>query len=66
MTPLDRPCRHCTHWLRLDASRAAVCGLDEQVQIIAQPERGCAFWKREPGADDDVGDTPVVGNTFDR
>ena len=40
---VDRPCSHCAHWLRWDQSRAAVCGHDGRVQIIAQPERGCAF-----------------------
>ena len=54
MQAVDRPCRHCAHWLRWDQSRAAACGLDGRVQIVAQPERGCAFWEREPGADDDV------------
>lgn len=54
MKPVDRHCRYCAHWLRWDPSDAAVCGLDKQVQIVAQPERGCAYWQREPGADDDL------------
>jgi len=57
--PDDRPCRFRERWARWDTSGAAVCGLDDRVQIVAQPDRGCAFWTREPGADDDVDDVGV-------
>lgn len=44
MKPLCRPCRHFAHWLRWDPSRAAVRELDDTVQVVAEPNRGCAFW----------------------
>ena len=47
-------CWHCTHFLALaHQDTAAKCGLLPGIR--AMPERGCAFWEREVGADDEHG-----------
>ncbi len=52
-----RPCWHCTRFLGLTAQgSAAVCGRGHPVSpvaIVATPRRGCAFFDREVGADDE-------------
>ena len=46
-----RPCWHCTHFLGLIyAGSAAACAGGG---VRAMPAQGCAFWEREPGADDE-------------
>jgi hypothetical protein len=51
-----RPCWHCTHYLQLIADGAhARCGHGGRVSVQASPASGCAFWQREPGADDEPG-----------
>jgi hypothetical protein len=53
---INRPqaCWHCTHFLALVyQGSAAKCGLLPGIR--AMPERGCAFWEREVGADDEPG-----------
>lgn len=52
-----KPCWHCTRFLALAAQgSAAVCGRglpSSPVAIVATPRRGCAFFDREVGADDE-------------
>ena len=49
-----QPCWHCTHFLALIyQDTAAKCALPPGIR--AMPERGCAFWEREVGADDEAG-----------
>lgn len=62
----DRPCRACAHWVRDALVResggsvvrwysdpdTAECGHGGTITIRPQASRGCAFWVREPGADD--------------
>jgi hypothetical protein len=43
-------CRYFAH--RVDV--AVWCGMPGQGHVRSQAERGCAFWAREPGADDDL------------
>ena len=66
-TASSQACWHCTQFVSMvyhgSASRCAL-----PPGIRAMPERGCAFWEREVGADDeagppgsaDVGGRPVV------
>ena len=50
----SQACWHCTHFLALIyQDTAAKCALPPG--IGAMPERGCAFWEREVGADDEAG-----------
>jgi hypothetical protein len=49
-----RPCWHCRHFVGLVyAGTAALCGRPGATPIAAAPASGCAFWSREPGADDE-------------
>jgi hypothetical protein len=57
----DHPCRHCRWWGGPDSSGAhALCERPKTSRVCAQPDRGCAFFEREPGADDEPGWTPIV------
>jgi hypothetical protein len=48
-----RPCWECAHFDGMAAqATAALCGRPAASRVTAVPERGCAFWEREPGADD--------------
>ena len=61
-----RPCRTCAYWVRdvlVRESGASVvrwysdpdtaeCSYGGTISIRPQASRGCAFWVREPGADD--------------
>ena len=67
-TTSPQACWHCTHYMALVyQGSAARC---RRGGIKAMPERGCAFWEREVGADDepgppvsaDVACRPVVGD----
>lgn len=53
-TSQPRPCRYC-HYLNEQEpqSGTALCGPGGQIMRQARPHMGCAFWQREPGADDD-------------
>ena len=56
-TTSPQACWHCTQFLALVyQGSAAKCS---RGGIRAMPERGCAFWEREVGADDEAG--PPVG-----
>lgn len=50
-----KPCWHCTRFLGLTAQgSAAVCGrLAASVAVVATPRRGCAFFEREVGVDEE-------------
>lgn len=53
-----RPCWHCTHYLALIYQGTAVACARGGVQ--AMPARGCAFWLREVGADDEPDRIPAA------
>lgn len=48
-----RPCLGCEHWGGPVAGGAHCKCLRGPVQIQAQPERGCVYWVRAVGADDE-------------
>jgi hypothetical protein len=51
---VPRACWHCRHFLALVyQGTAARCALPPRIR--AMPDRGCAFWEREVGADDEPG-----------
>lgn len=54
------PCWHCRWFAGMVLSDIASCGRDEG-HVRAMASRGCAFWQREPGADDEPGPPPVIG-----
>ncbi len=56
----DRPCWHCEHIIEMRGSYAW-CGHGGTPHMRQMPERGCAFWLRAVGADDDLGDNPPIG-----
>lgn len=50
----DHPCRFCEHWGGDVAGGShALCVRGDAQQVQASPERGCVFWVRATGADDD-------------
>ncbi len=52
----ERPCWHCQSFGGLVyQGTAARCLRQGGTPIAAQPRYGCAFWVREPGADDEPG-----------
>lgn len=58
----DRPCWHCTHWGGWAwEGPAGRCTRPNSAAVQAIPERGCAYWTREPGADDESGPPPLPG-----
>ncbi len=62
-TTSAQACWHCTHFLALVYhDTAAKCALPPGIR--AMPDRGCAFWQREVGADDEAG-PPVTGGRGD-
>jgi hypothetical protein len=54
-----RPCWFCHHFdgMACEGS-AARCLRGGFLRISAQAAEGCAFWEREPGADDEPGWVP--------
>lgn len=55
------PCWHCRGFAGMVAQgTAARCVLDGSVTVRSAPVDGCAFWEREPGADDEPDWTPVA------
>ena len=55
----DRACWHCQHFgAMIYAGTAAWCARPGAAPVIATPARGCAYWGREPGADDEPGPPP--------
>lgn len=60
------PCWTCHYYAGLTAfGTAAFCTLPNGSKVVALPEHGCAFWEREPGADDEVRrpDAPAPSDT---
>jgi hypothetical protein len=59
-----KPCWHCTGFLALTSKgTAALCGRDRApgtVAMVAAPRRGCAFFEREVGVDDEPDGVPVA------
>ncbi|HEV8552516.1 MAG TPA: hypothetical protein VGR65_03890 [Casimicrobiaceae bacterium] len=51
----DHPggCYTC-RWFGERIDVAVWCGKPGQSHVRSQADRGCAFWEREPGADDDL------------
>ena len=49
----ERGCYTCAHWQGQRYGGHVVCEHRGGVQVIGRPELGCAYWEREPGADDD-------------
>lgn len=50
-----RPCRYCHHLLEQEPdSGTVICGQGGARLRHAHALIGCAFWEREPGADDDL------------
>lgn len=57
-----RPCWFCHHYDGMvNAGSAARCVRGMALRICAQPDYGCAFWEREPGADDELDWSPQGG-----
>ena len=48
-----RGCLTCTHFLGRYYCGDVVCEREKAVKVIAVASMGCAFWQREPGADDE-------------
>lgn len=48
-----RQCWHCQYWGGWVAEIHCRCTRPNGVPIMATPATGCAFWVREPGADDE-------------
>lgn len=52
-----RPCKYCTHFLGWNEHKHAICGREPwgpgRYHTNVHPRAGCAFWRREPGTDDD-------------
>jgi hypothetical protein len=66
-SPDPKPCWHCTNFLALTAQgSAAVCGrsaVGDTVTIVSTPKRGCAFFCREVGVDDEPDWVPQALST---
>ena len=60
-----RPCWHCKSFgAMIYGGTAALCWRPGAVPVQAQPREGCAFWEREPGADDEqAAPVPICGTT---
>ncbi|ADG20418.1 hypothetical protein BC1002_6577 [Paraburkholderia atlantica] len=51
----DRPCRFCEHWGGdIAGGSHALCVRGGAWQVQANPERGCVYWIRAVGTDDDA------------
>lgn len=57
----DHPCWWCRWWAGVDGSgRHGLCSRPKSSRVQALPERGCAHYELEPGADCDLDWSPVV------
>lgn len=55
----DRPCLYCEHWGGDVASGShALCVRGDGRQVQANPARGCVFWVRATGSDDEPRPAP--------
>jgi hypothetical protein len=60
---MDRPCRQCEHWGGDIAEGShALCLRGPGRQVQAQPDRGCVYWVRCIGADDEPGIADAASN----
>jgi hypothetical protein len=48
-----RGCLICTHFQGRFYCAHLLCERDGGRQVVAVPAMGCAYWMREPGADDE-------------
>lgn len=46
-------CRSCTHNKGVLMGAHVVCQHRAGTYVVGRPELGCAYWEREPGADDE-------------
>jgi hypothetical protein len=52
-TAPDHACWHCQWWGGVSPEgRHGLCDRPRTCRVTALPERGCAYFSREPGADD--------------
>ena len=58
----DQPggCYTCRYFGRRIGGSAVWCANPGGEHVRSQAERGCAFWERESGADDDLHDRPAA------
>jgi len=47
-----RGCYTCTHFYGRLIATHVVCEREGGIKVIGAARMGCAFWQREPGADD--------------
>ena len=60
----QRPCWACTFFEGFTAQgTAALCGRRGTSKVVAGPDRGCAFWEREVGTDDEPVHPEFRGST---
>jgi hypothetical protein len=53
--PLSRGgCFTCTHFHGRYNGDALLCEQPGGVRSVGVPARGCCYWEREPGADDEI------------
>jgi hypothetical protein len=57
-------CYTCRYFYGEYMGPHTVCRKDAAPMVTAIPKRGCAFWEREPGADDEK--HRVIAQPFDR
>jgi len=48
-----RGCFTCTHFHGRLMAQHVICEYRGSIQVIGSPQMGCAYWEREPGADDE-------------
>ncbi|HEV3018859.1 MAG TPA: hypothetical protein VGY49_07550 [Burkholderiaceae bacterium] len=48
-----RGCLTCTHFHGQFYCGHVLCERDRARYVVGVPAQGCAFWEREPGADDE-------------
>lgn len=60
---IPRPCWHCASFVAMIyGGTAALCNRPGAVPVQAQPRDGCAFWVRQPGADDEMSAPQAISN----
>jgi hypothetical protein len=47
-------CFTCVHFGRREGRLYVLCEKDKDPIVMGNPERGCVFWMREPGSDDET------------
>jgi hypothetical protein len=59
LTQAPRPCWWCRHWGGTYAGLHGLCIRPGNPKVQATPATGCAFYEREPGADDEPTWSPL-------